>query len=76
MLEAKVDAVPELEGAVFAGKAPDNGPVGPVDLVDRASVAGGDEVVPVGVFVDAVDVEVVPSVGAVVSRARLAGVYR
>lgn len=42
--------------------------------MDGARVARGDQVVAGGVFVDAVDVKVIPGVGRVVARAGLAWV--
>jgi hypothetical protein len=67
MLEAEVCAVAVLEVALLAVQTVDDLARGAVDLVDGASVAGGDEVVPLAVLVDAVDVEVVPCVAAVVA---------
>lgn len=67
VLEAKVDTVAEVERRVCACQTPDDGSVSAVDLVHGTSVAGGDEVVASGILVDAVDVEVIPCVGAVVA---------
>jgi hypothetical protein len=41
--------------------------VGPIDLVNCACVTSGDEVVPISVFVNTINVEVVPSIGTVVA---------
>lgn len=74
VLEAELGVLGHLERAVLAVQLPDDFPARPVDLVDAARVARGDEIVAVGVLVDAVDVEVVPCVGAIVPGSGLAGV--
>ena len=74
VLEAELGPLGHVKVGAVAVEPPDDGAVGAVDLVDGAGVAGGDEVVAVGILVDAVDVEVVPRVGGVVSGACLAGV--
>jgi len=38
-----------------------------VYLVNRARVTSGDQVIPISILINAVDVEVVPSIGAVVA---------
>ena len=50
---------------------PDDLAIGSIDLVDCACVAGGDEIVPISILINAVDVEVVPSIGAIVARSSL-----
>ena len=52
VLEAEVGAVAEREGAVCAAELLQDGAVGAGNFVDRAGVAGGDQVVAVGVLVD------------------------
>ena len=73
VLVREVEAIGEGEGgggAVgFADKLPKDGAVLARDLVDGAGVAGGDEVVACGVFVNRVDVEVVPWLGGVEASA-------
>lgn len=71
VLEAELGAVGHFEVAAVAVEAPDDATVGAVDLVHGAGVAGRDEVVALGIFVDAVDVEVVPRIRRVVARAGL-----
>ena len=53
----------------FATKLPEDGAVLAGDLIDGAGVAGGDEVVARGVFVNGIDVEVVPRLGGVKASA-------
>lgn len=67
MLEAKRDVGTEFKIRTLPAQSPDDLARGPVDLVHRAGIARGDEVVAVAVFVDGVDVEVVPGVGGVVA---------
>jgi hypothetical protein len=58
---------------------PDDLSVGSVDFVNGACIASGDEIVPINIFVDAIDMEVVPSIGAIVTRPSLSwvdGQYR
>lgn len=74
VLEAELGALGHLEVASVAVEAPDNGAICAVDLVNCAGVTGRDEVVTLGVLVDAVNVEVVPCVRGVVSRTCLARV--
>jgi len=74
VLEAELDALTELKVGFLAVEAPNDVAGGAVDLVDGAGVAGGYEVVTRGVFVNGVDVEVVPGVGGVETGAGLAGV--
>lgn len=50
-------------GAMAAAKLPDDVACRAVDLENGGVVACGDQIVSVGVFVDAVDVEVIPCVG-------------
>lgn len=70
VLEAKLDARTELEAGLVAAQAPDDIPVGGVDLEDGGRVPGRQEVVAVIALGDGVDVEVVPGGGAVVARPR------
>lgn len=67
MLEAELHVVAELEVGFCAAEAPDDFAGGAVDFVHGAGVARGDEVVALAVFVNGVDVEVVPGVGGVVA---------
>ena len=46
---------------------PDDLAIGPIDLVYRACVTSGDEIVPIGILVDTINVEVVPSIRTVVA---------
>lgn len=62
VLEAELGALGHFEVASVAVEAPDDGAICAVDLVNGTGVTGGDEVVALGVLVDAVDVEVVPCV--------------
>lgn len=66
MLEAKGRVLGDVERTVLAVKFPDDVAIGSVDLVNAAGVTGGDQIVSLGVFVDAVDVEVIPRVGTVI----------
>ena len=74
MLEAELDALTELKVGFLAVEAPNDVAGGAVDLADGAGVASGDEVVAQSVFVNGVDVEVVPGVRGVETGAGLAGV--
>lgn len=74
VLEAEVHIGTESEIGLLAPESPDDFAGCPVDFVDRAGVARGNEVVTLGVFVDGVDVEVIPGVGGVVAGSCLAGV--
>lgn len=74
VLEAEVHIGTESEIGLLAPESPDDLAGCSVDLVHRAGVAGGNEVVTFGVFVDGVDVEVIPGVGGVVAGSCLAGV--
>lgn len=74
MLEAKRDIGTEFKVRTLPAQSPDDLAGRPVDFVHRTGIARGDEVVAIAVFVDGVDVEVVPGVGGVVARAGLAGV--
>jgi hypothetical protein len=76
MLKGKLNAFPEFKVCRLPTKLPDDGAGAAVDLVYCVGVACGDQVVPFSVLVNAVDVEVVPSVGRVVAAASLAGVER
>lgn len=67
MLEGELDIGTESEVAVFSSETPDQRTSCGVDLVDGVGVAGGDEVGAGGVFVDGVDVEIIPGVGTVVA---------
>lgn len=67
VLEAELHVVAELEVGLCAAEAPDDFAGGAVDFVYGAGVARGDEVVALAVFVDGVDVEVVPGIGGVVA---------
>lgn len=71
VLKAESDVGAKVEGRVFAVETPDYGAVCAVYFVDGARVARGEQVVTVGVFVNAVDVEVVPCVGGVVAGSSL-----
>jgi hypothetical protein len=46
---------------------PDDLAIGPIDLMDGACVTSGDEIVPIIILVNTIDMEVVPSIGAVVA---------
>jgi hypothetical protein len=46
---------------------PDDLSVRSVDFVNGTCIASGDEIIPLRIFVNAVDVEVVPGIGAVVA---------
>ena len=72
VLEAEFSGGGDGEVGEEAVEAPDDGAGSAVDFVQGAGVARRDEVVARGVFGDAVDVEVVPGVGAIVTRAGLA----
>lgn len=74
VLEAKLGSVGHLEVRTVAVEAPDYGAVGTVDLVDGAGITSRNEVVALGIFVNAVDVEIVPRVGRIVARSSLARV--
>jgi hypothetical protein len=76
VLVGEVEAGPEGEGgrAVRAAELPDDGPVRAGDVVDGGRVARGDEIVAGRVFVDRVDVEVVPGQGGVEAGAGAGGV--
>lgn len=74
MLETKLGILRHLEGTVFPVQLPYDAPVSAVYLVDTTSVTRGYQIVAIRILVDTVDVEIVPSVGAVVARASLAGV--
>lgn len=76
VLEAEGRVGTEGEGRLLAVQPPQDLAGAAGDFVHRARVPRGDDVVAVGVFVDAVDVEVVPGVGRVVAGAGLAGVER
>lgn len=72
VLVGEIQAVGEGEGGggIGAAELPEDGTIGAGDFVDGGGVAGGDEVVAGVVFVDRVDVEVVPREGGVKARAR------
>jgi vacuolar-type H+-ATPase subunit D/Vma8 len=46
---------------------PDDLAIGPIDLVNCACVTSGDEIIPTSILVNAIDVIIIPSVGAVVA---------
>ena len=74
VLVGEVKAPGEGEGGAghvgLAPELPQDRPVLAGDLVDGGGVAGGDEVVAGRVFVNGIDVEVVPGVGGVEARSR------
>lgn len=73
VLEGEFDVRAEFEARRFAAELPYNGACGAVDLVEGVDVASGDQIrIGGGVFVDRVDVKVVPGIGAVVAGACLA----
>lgn len=74
MLEAELDVGPKIEVGLDTTQAPDNLAGGAVDLVDCAGIASRDEIVTLGIFVDGVDVEVIPRIRRVVTGAGLARV--
>ena len=75
VLVGEVQAVGEGErgGGIGAAELPEGDAIGAGDFVDGGGVASGDEVVAGIVFVDRVNVEVVPGEGGVESRARRFG---
>lgn len=76
MLETEIGAFGRSNVRADTIEAPDNGTVSTVNLINRISAVRGYEVVAVSVFIDAVDVKIVPSVGGVVARSSLARVNR
>jgi hypothetical protein len=74
MLEGEFDLGTKSEVRVLAAQTPDYRARGAVDLVDCVGVPGGDQVGVMGVFVDAIYVEVIPGVRTVVAGTCLAGV--
>lgn len=74
VLERKWNSLAEFEVRRLATELPDDDACAAIDLIDCVGVTCGDEVVPFGILVDAVDVEVVPGVGGVVTATSLAGV--
>lgn len=76
VLETELDVGAKVEVGPETAQTPDDLAGGAIDLVDCTGVAGRDQIVAVGVFVDGVDMEVVPCIGRIVSRARLTGVER
>lgn len=62
VLETKFGVIRHIKVGLFAVQSPNNAAVCAVDLVDCACVTSRDQVVAFGILVDAVDVEVVPSV--------------
>ena len=74
MLKGKLNLWPQGEVGRLATELPDDIARSAVNLVHGVGVSGRDQVVPVGVLVDRVDVEVVPGVRAVVAGAGLAGI--
>jgi hypothetical protein len=74
VLESELDALTELEVGRLAAELPDDLASATIDLVSGVCITSRDEVVAFVVLVDAVDVEVVPGVGGVVTAACLAGV--
>lgn len=56
---------------MLAPETPDESAGGAIDFVDGVCVTGRDEIGPLGILVNRVDVEIVPSVGAVIARAGL-----
>ena len=74
MLEAEVGVGTQLEIGPLASQTPDNLSCGTVNLVDGACVSRRDEIVSLAIFVDRVDVEVVPCVGRVVAGSSLSRV--
>jgi hypothetical protein len=67
VLKTKPRPIAMLEIRLLAVEPVDDLAGGTVDLVDGAGVASRDEVVARFVLVDAVDVEVVPGIAAVVT---------
>jgi hypothetical protein len=67
VLVGEIQAVGEVEGGggVAVADLPEDGTVGAGNFVDCGGVASGDEVVAGVVFVDRIDVEVVPGEGGV-----------
>lgn len=76
MLEAEGDIGTKLEVGSKAAQAPDNLAGGAVDLVDGAGIPSRDQVVASSIFVDRVDVEVVPCIRRVISSSCLTRVQR
>ena len=74
VLEAKRGVGTEFKIRTLPAQSPDDLARCTVDFVHGAGIARRDEVVAIAVFVNGVDVEVVPGVGGVVARACLAGV--
>jgi len=71
VLVGEIQAVGEGEGGgVGVTELPEDGTIGAGDFVDGGGVASGDEVVAGVVFVDRIDVEVVPGEGGVKASAR------
>ena len=74
MLETELHTIVQREVTIFPIKPPDDTAVCAVDFVNATGIPSRDHVVTISILVDAVDVEVIPSVGAVTSRTSLAGV--
>jgi hypothetical protein len=72
VLVGEIQAVGEGEGGGGVGfaESPEDGTIGAGDFVDGGGVGSGDEVVAGVVFVDRIDVEVVPGEGGVKAGAR------
>lgn len=62
MLETEFDAFAELERATLPIQPPDDAAVASIDLVHAACVSGRDHVIAIAVFVDTIDVKVVPRI--------------
>lgn len=74
VLEAEVSVGTQLEIRPLASQTPDNLSCGTINLVDGACVSRRDEIVSLAIFVDRVDVEVVPCVRGVVAGSSLSRV--
>ena len=74
VLEAELCVIGYVEIALLSIETPDNGAVRPVYLMYGTGIPSRYEVVAVSIFVDAIDVKVVPCIGTVVTRTRLAGI--
>jgi hypothetical protein len=74
MLKREFDFIAKCEVGGFAAQLPNEVPSGTINFVYGVGVSSRYEVVTRAVFVNGVDVEVVPSIRAIVARASLTGI--
>lgn len=74
VLETELDIGSKIKVEFDSSQAPDNISGSAIDLVHSTGISSGDQIIPLGVLVDGIDMEIIPGVRGVVSRADLARV--